>query len=81
MVQPLYLRHAPAAARLIGTLGRCAAVEINGHWIASADSPDGPSLGVGLEARDAIEQALEPFDGVVDERLASVPNSRFGSPE
>lgn len=29
--------------------------EINGRWIASADTPDGPSLGVGQRAIDAIE--------------------------
>jgi hypothetical protein len=47
--------------------------EINGRWIASADTPDGPSLGLGLEARDAVEGALEPFAGIVDELLASLP--------
>jgi hypothetical protein len=47
--------------------------EINGRWIASADTPDGPSLGLGLEARDAVEQALKPFGGIVDELLASLP--------
>ena len=35
--------------------------EINGRWIASADTPDGPSLGLGELALEAIEQALEPF--------------------
>ncbi len=48
-------------------------LEINGRWIASADTPDGPSLGLGDLALEAIEQALEPFEGVVDELLASVP--------
>jgi hypothetical protein len=47
--------------------------EINGRWIASADTPEGPSLGVGLDAREAIEQALRPFEGIVDELLASLP--------
>ena len=47
--------------------------EINGRWIASADTPAGPSLGLGLEAREAIEQALLPFEGIVDELLASLP--------
>jgi hypothetical protein len=49
--------------------------EINGRWIASADRPDGPSLGLGQRAIDAVAQALEPFDGIVDELLASVPGS------
>ena len=46
--------------------------EINGRWIASADTPDGPSLGLGESAMDAVEQALEPFDGIVQELLASI---------
>ena len=52
--------------------------EINGRWIASADTPSGPSLGLALEVRDAIAQALEPFDGIVDELMASVPSGAFG---
>lgn len=38
-------------------------LEINGRWIASADTPDGPSLGVGELAVEAIEGALQPFRG------------------
>ena len=49
-------------------------LEINGRWIASADTLDGPSLGTGEVATDAIRMALEPFDGMVDELLASVPS-------
>jgi hypothetical protein len=52
--------------------------EINGRWIASADTPDGPSLGLGDVALEAIERALEPFDGIVDELLASVPRAGRG---
>jgi hypothetical protein len=48
-------------------------LEINARWIASADTPDGPSVGVGLEGRQAIEQVLEPYDGIVDEVMASLP--------
>jgi hypothetical protein len=51
--------------------------EINGRWIASADTPDGPSLGVGEQAIDAIAGALMPFEGIVDELLASVPLRRI----
>ena len=47
--------------------------EINGRWIASADTPEGPSLGLGDVALDAIAQALAPFDGIVDELLSSIP--------
>ncbi len=49
--------------------------EINRHWIASADMPDGPSLGLADSALDAIAEALRPFEGIVDELLASVPEA------
>jgi hypothetical protein len=52
--------------------------EINGRWIASADTPNGPSLGLGERAIDAIAQALEPFEGIADELLASLPRTRIG---
>ena len=48
--------------------------EMNGRWIASADTPGGPSLGLGLGAMEAIEAALEPFHGIVDELMASLPD-------
>jgi hypothetical protein len=47
--------------------------EMNGRWIASADTAGGPSLGLGLGALEAIEAALEPFEGIVDELMASLP--------
>lgn len=47
--------------------------EINGRWIASADTPDGPSLGMGQDAMEAIEMALQPFGSIARELLASVP--------
>jgi hypothetical protein len=34
-----------------------------GRWIASADASDGPTLGLGRTARDALTEALQPFDG------------------
>ena len=49
--------------------------EINGRWIASADTSFGPSLGLGDRAIDAIAQALEPFEGVAEELIASVPET------
>jgi hypothetical protein len=52
--------------------------EIEGRWIASADTPDGPSLGLGELALQASEQALQPFDGIVNELFASVPDARIG---
>ena len=51
--------------------------EINGRWIASADTPDGPSLGLRERAIEAIAEALEPFEGIVEELLASVPTGRI----
>ncbi|MEO8639347.1 MAG: hypothetical protein ABI458_05475 [Chloroflexota bacterium] len=49
--------------------------EINGRWIASADTPGGPSLGLGKGAIEAVEHALEPFGAIVDELLASLPRA------
>lgn len=46
--------------------------EVDGGWISSADSVDGPTLGRGTTAFDALWQALEPFDGVIAELLASL---------
>ena len=48
-------------------------VEINGRWIASADTVSGPSLGLGKGAIEAVEHALEPFEPLVDELMASLP--------
>ena len=49
--------------------------EINGRWIASADTLAGPSLGLGKGAVEAIESALQPFEGIVDELIASLPQA------
>jgi len=46
--------------------------EINGRRIASAETPDGPSLGLGEQPIQAIEGALAPFEGIVDELMASL---------
>jgi hypothetical protein len=51
--------------------------EIHGRWIASADTPNGPSLRLGGRAIDAVEQALEPFEGIVDELLRSLPDGEL----
>jgi hypothetical protein len=47
---------------------------INGRWIASADTPHGPSLGVGWTPRQALISSLEAFEGVVDELLHTAPD-------
>jgi hypothetical protein len=52
--------------------------EFNGRWIASADTPHGPTLGLGFDERTAIEAALAPFEGVVDQLMASLPNGEGG---
>jgi hypothetical protein len=46
---------------------------INGRWIASADTPYGPSLGLAFTPRRALTLALEPFDGIIPELLATAP--------
>ena len=53
--------------------------EMNGRWVASADTPDGPSLGMGKGAIEAVERALEPFEGIVDvdELLASMSGAEL----
>ncbi len=47
------------------------------RWIASADTPDGPTVGLGRYPIEALAHALEPFDGMVDELLASVPEHLY----
>jgi hypothetical protein len=46
---------------------------MNGRWIASVDTPDGPSLGLAFTPRRALLLALEPFEGAVAELLATAP--------
>jgi hypothetical protein len=56
--------------------------EVEGRWVASADTPDGPSIGTGDTPEDALMRALLPFEGMVDELMACLPpelaNSRGG---
>ena len=76
-VESLYLRHDRAATHLFRVLGRREASGDQRALIASADTPDGPSLGLGERAFDAGEQALAPFEGITDELIASVPVARI----
>jgi hypothetical protein len=46
---------------------------MDGRWIASAATPDGPTLGLGRLPLEALAESLEPFDGAVDELLTSLP--------
>ena len=47
--------------------------QFDGRWIASADTPHGPSLGCGHSSFEAVWQALAPYDGMVGELLATAP--------
>jgi hypothetical protein len=46
---------------------------IEGRWLASADTQDGPSLGYGFDALAALYLALDPFQPAVDDLLESLP--------
>jgi hypothetical protein len=43
------------------------------RWLASADTPDGPTLGLGHNAQSALAGSLEAFRHVRPELLASLP--------
>ena len=47
--------------------------EVERRWLASADTRDGPNVGIGATPVDALEVALEPFEGVIEELLACLP--------
>jgi hypothetical protein len=51
--------------------------EFDGAWLASADTPDGPTLGRGRSALSAAVHALQPFDGHVEELIRSGPPELF----
>lgn len=46
---------------------------IDGRWIASADTPHGPSLGLGRYPREALAHSLTWFEPATEELLESVP--------
>ncbi len=48
-------------------------LEINGRWIASADTLSGPSLGLAKGAIEADNHAHEPIEPLDDELMASLP--------
>ena len=52
--------------------------QIRGRWIASADTPKGPSIGVSWFPCDALVAALEPFDGLVYELMSTAPHHLVG---
>jgi hypothetical protein len=47
---------------------------LNGRYLASADTPDGPTLAVGSTPAQALILALEPFDGMIEELIDSLPD-------
>jgi hypothetical protein len=51
--------------------------QLDGKWLASADTPHGPSLGRGRLPQLALVEALAPFAGLVDELMESVPEEFY----
>jgi hypothetical protein len=51
--------------------------QLDGRWLASADTPKGPRLGLGRLPQQALVEALEPFAGIVDELMESVPDEFY----
>ena len=49
--------------------------QIRGRWIASADTSDGPSVGVAWFPEDAVRAALQPFHGTLD--VPSLPGNAW----
>jgi hypothetical protein len=47
--------------------------QLNGRWIASADTPDGPSLGCAGDALAAVYLAVDPLQPGVDAALDVLP--------
>jgi hypothetical protein len=47
--------------------------QVEGRWLASADTPDGPTLRTGHSPLAALTEALEPFDGVIDALIDTAP--------
>ena len=45
----------------------------NGRWIASVDTPEGPTLARGRTPLSALVEALQPFEGVSLQLIESAP--------
>ena len=52
---------------------------VDGKWLASADTGDGPTLGMGRLPEEAIAHALRPFDGIVEDLMDTVPDEFYWS--
>jgi hypothetical protein len=46
---------------------------INRRWLASTDTPQGPTLGCGKDALAALYVALDPFQPAIDPWLDRLP--------
>jgi hypothetical protein len=46
---------------------------LNNRWIAVADTPEGPTLGLAWTPHQALLRALEPFEGVIEDLLQTAP--------
>jgi hypothetical protein len=49
-------------------------LQLDGGWLASAETPDGPNVGIGRLPEEALTEALEPFGAIVDELMETVPD-------
>jgi hypothetical protein len=52
-------------------------VRLNGRWVASVDTPDGPTMGLGWVPYEAVARALDPFDDSAEELLESLPDELY----
>lgn len=46
--------------------------EFNGRWLASADTANGPSIGMARDRLAAIYMALDPFQPGIDRALDGI---------
>lgn len=49
-------------------------VGLNGRWLASADTPCGPTLASGLTPLAALWRALSPYEEIIDQLMAHLPD-------
>jgi hypothetical protein len=63
--------------RRAGLLGGRAAHQFRRRWIASADTPDRPSLGLGYLPTEALEESLAAYEGAVDDLMRDAPEIRY----
>ncbi len=85
VVQPVAPHDAamrPVSAMRLVCRESCADVrvaQIRGRSVASADTPNGPSLVLGRYPMQAQAHAFEPIDRHLDDLLATVPQNSTGA--